>query len=465
MDIIGIVLMRISEATTNLGSSGPLEVSWFFFKNGGWLVVLTILWPYFLEIWLNSRQDKYARTVKWSYLAIDVPKDNEQSPKAVEQIFNQIWGYKSGANFVEKWWDGVFLQSISLELVSIGGYIQYIIRTPSIFKDLVESAVYAQYPEADITEIEDYTKDITPDNFREKGYKMWGTQFELTNKEFYPIRTYVFFEHSIAQKIIDPLSAMLEMMSKLGRDEQLWFQIVIKAEDDKWRNKAMDLVKDLTGQEVKKKKGGLDVFLEKIYQTFGFMFPGFKPEELKKSDFPSKVLYMSKGELENVNAIEIKASKTAFRTKMRMIYFGKKDSFSKPRGVSPFVGALKQYAAANLNGFKPAKLMTTKVDYWRVEQRTYKKQRKILNQYKSRSLYAGVNPDGYILNVEELASLYHFPSLEVKTSSIKTAQSKKAPAPMNVELDWEDKIIEEKVEHQSVKHESIKESPPSNLPI
>ena len=69
--------------------------------------------------------------------SIDVPKDNEQSPKAVEQIFNQIWGYKSGANFVEKWWKGMFLPTMSLELVSIGGYIQYIIRAPSIFKDLV----------------------------------------------------------------------------------------------------------------------------------------------------------------------------------------------------------------------------------------------------------------------------------------------------------------------------------------
>jgi len=463
MNIIDSILIKILE----LGENGPLGVFWFFFKNGGWLVMLIVLWPYFLEIWLNSRQDKYAKTIKWSYLAIDVPKDNEQSPKAVEQIFNQIWGYKSGANFVEKWWKGIFLPTMSLELVSIGGYIQYIIRTPSIFKDLVESAVYAQYPEADIAEIEDYTKDITSDNFKEKGYKLWGTQFEMTNKDYYPIRTYQFFEHSIAQKIIDPMSAMLEMLSKLGRNEQLWFQIVIRPEDDKWREKALEVVKELIGKEVKKKKSNLDLFLDKIYQTFGFMFPGYKSEEVKKSDLPSLVWYMSKGELETVNAIEIKATKTVFRTKIRMIYMGKGDSFSKPRGVSPFVGALKQYAAANLNGFKPSKKMTTKVDYWLVEQRTYKRQQKILKQYKSRSMYSGVNPTGYILNVEELASLYHFPSIEVKTASIKTAQSKKAPAPMNVELDWEENIQDNNNNNNNkINNKAIKrEAPPANLPV
>ncbi|MBU1065080.1 hypothetical protein KKC74_09800, partial [bacterium] len=382
MDIFSFINLR---PLLELGEHNIFYIFWFFFKYGGWVFLLYATWHELIkELWLDWRFSKYAATVKWVYLAIDVPKENEQSPKAVEQIFNQIWGYKSGANMYEKWWKGMFLQSMSLEIVSIEGYVQYIIRTPKIFKDLIESAFYAQYPEADITPIEDYTEEFTPDNFREKGYKMWGTQFELVNSEYYPIRTYPLFEHSISQKIIDPLSAMIEMMSNLGRGEMLWYQIVIRATDDTWKKDSDELVKNLIGTEVQKSKPWFDRMLEKVYVTFGFMFPGFKPDKPKESEFPSKVLYMSKGELETAHAIEVKSSKTGFKTKMRMLYFGKKEVFSKPRRVSPFVGALRQYAANNLNGFKPAGKMTTKADYLRAEQRTYKKQRKILKQYKSR---------------------------------------------------------------------------------
>jgi len=208
--------------------------------------------------------------------------------------------------------------------------------------------------------------------------------------------------------------------------------------------------------------------MEKVYITFGFMFPGFKPANGKDSEFPSNVLHMSKGDLETVHAIEVKSSKTGFKTKMRMIYMGKTGVFSKPRGVSPFVGALRQYAANNLNGFKPAKKMTTKSDYLRAEQRTYKKQRKILKQYKSRSIYAGTKSDGYLLNVEELASLYHFPSIEVSTTSVRTADSKKAPAPMSIPIpeELEDNIEPEKeTKDENTKRESIKVGPPTNLPM
>jgi hypothetical protein len=465
MDIFSFISLR---PILELGEHNIFYIFWFFFKYGGWVFVLYITWNELIkEVWLNWRQDKYAATVKWIYLAIDVPRDNEQSPKAVEQIFNQIWGYKSGANMYEKWWKGIFLQSISLEIVSIEGYVQYIIRAPKIFKDLIESAVYAQYPEADISEIEDYTEEYTPDNFVEKGYKMWGTQFELVNSEFYPIKTYPLFEHSITQKIVDPLSAMIEMMSNLGKGEMLWYQIIIRATDDKWRDDAMEEVKELTGQDVEKKHSKLDKILEKIYITFGFMFPGHKTGEEKKSELPSKVWYMTKGDLETVNAIEIKSSKTGFKTKMRMLYFGKKDVFSKPRGVSPFVGALRQYAANNLNGFKPSGQMTTKADYLRADQRVYKKQKKILKQYKSRSIYAGTQSDGYLLNVEELASLYHFPSIEVSTTAVRTADSKKAPAPMSVPIPDElEEVLEPEVKENNKKNkESIKVGPPGNLPM
>ena len=459
-------ITNFTNTLLEVGSKGTPYALWFIFKSGGWIFVAWAIFIGLKDVWLDWRQALWIAKQKFVFLAVDVPKDNEQSFKAVEQIFNQVWGSLGGANLVEKWWQGRHQMSFSFELVSKEGYIQYIIRTPKIFRDLVEASIFAQYPEADITEIEDYTAEFTPESFKDKGYELFGAQFEMINKEFYPIRTYPMFEHSIAQKVIDPLSAMLEMMAKMGKGEQLWYQIIIKpVADDSWKDKAEELVKDLIGVKQKKKKNKFDVFLDKVFETLNFMFPSYKPEKQEEQDYPSNVLYMSKGELETVHAIEIKASKTAFKTKMRMIYLARKDIFSKPKGVSPFVGALKQYAMVNSNGFKPAKKTVTKVDYVRVEQRTFKRQRKILNAFKNRSLYAGVNPDGYLLNVEELASLYHFPSIEVGTASVKTAVSKKAPPPINVPEEDLEEIVEEENKLTETKVTSTRVAPPTNLPV
>ncbi|MDD5289762.1 MAG: hypothetical protein PHT40_01000 [Patescibacteria group bacterium] len=468
----------------NLGNKDPLSLMWFFFVNGGWIFfVWVIIWGLH-QFWLKARSLKYVKSLKWVCLAIDVPKNNEQSPKAVEQIFNQISGYLSGLNWWEKWWKGMFVPAFSFEIVSIGGYVQFVIRVTKNFRDLLEAAVYAQYPDAEISEIEDYTADFTPDNFKEKGWNLWGTQFEMTADELFPIRTYPLFEHMIAQKIIDPLSAMLEMMAKIGPNEQLWFQIVARPTNDDWKKDATKMVKKLIGVKSKEKQEGIDAHvdktLDKLYTTFGFMFPLHQPEKEEENKFPSNMLYMSKGEIETANSIEIKSTKPGYKTKMRMIYWGKGDDFSRPRGVSPFVGALKQFSW--MNGFKPVSKISTKVDFDFTGKKTYKRQRKILNWYKFRSLPGGAKEDGYLLNTEELASLYHFPTIEVFTTAIKSSQSRKVAAPMGVpwELPTEEgeekkqvgphvlASSEEKEETKEEKEEkthSVKVAPPTNLPM
>jgi len=283
------------------------------------------------------------------------------------------------------------------------------------------------------------------------------------------------------------MSAILEMMAKIGPNEQLWFQIVARPTNDDWKEEATKMVKKLIGVKEKGKKEGLDAHLDstldKLYSTFGFMFPLHKPEkEEDKNQFPSNILYMSKGEVETANSIEIKAGKPGYKTKMRLIYLGQGDDFSKPRGVSPFVGALRQFSL-NLNGFRPVKKLTTKVDFDFTGKKVYKRQRKILNWYKFRSLTGGVKEDGYLLNTEELASLYHFPTIEVFTTAVKSSQSRKVAAPMSVpfELPMEEGEIKKQVgphvlssseekeepkeEKSNKKTSSVKAAPPGNLPV
>ena len=203
----------------------------------------------------------------------------------------------------------------------------------------------------------------------------------------------------------------------------------------------------------------------------------------EKKDEPFRMMNLTPQEKEIIELLQNKASKTGFKTKIRYIYLAKKDRFSKPKGVSGLTGALRQFILLQSNGFKPA--LTTKTEFFRVEQRATKKQKKLLMDYKSRSQNAGVKGDGFILNTEELASVYHFPFKYTVTPSIRKAESRRGEAPLALptEDDYGEDIIENEdvkelvVEQTESKQKSISNSeveilgkekkvaPPENLPM
>lgn len=455
-------------SNAGLNASNPAGVLWWLFTHGGFIFVIWVILKGLSEIWLDWRNNVFASNLKWTYLAIDVPKDNEQSPKAVEQIFNQVWGAAKAPNFQEKWWKGYFQPNFSFELVSVEGYIQYIIRTPTMFCDLVEAAVYAQYPEAQIAEIEDYTKDFTPDNFRGKDYDFWGGQIGLVNDEVYPIRTYPLFEHSIAQVIVDPMAAMLEIFSRLGKGEQGWLQINIIPVSDKWKEKSDNEVKKLLGKKVETKKTAIDKALDvpsaaatKMGDIVFGPIGALKEEEKEE---PWRMLAMSPGERAQVEGVERKSEKIGFKTKIRYIYWGQRGSFSKTRGVSGVIGALRQFSLLNSNGFAPVAGTTTKsnnmIDKLR-DSRIYKIQRRILKNYKLRSQTGGKKEQGDILNVEELASIYHFPFITTVTPTLKRAEAKRAEAPFTLPIEE----AGSKEKSAVVEDKGMKAGPPENLPV
>lgn len=455
----------------NLGldPSSPVSVLWFVFKWGGFIFVFWAIFIGLREVWLNWRQSIFASKLEQVFLAIDVPKENDQSFKAVEQIFNNLWGAIKSPDFIEKYWKGYFQPNFSLELVSIEGYIQYIIRTPKLFWDLVEAAVYAQYPDAQITPIEDYTQGIDSASYQTKNYDLWGAQFTLVNEEVYPIKTYPLFEHPISQVVVDPIAAVLELFSRMHKGEQAWLQIVIKPISDAWKEKSQAKIKDLIGAPAEKLKLGLvDKTLDfpsKWVSQLGdkLFFPvGSIEKKEEKMEIPSKMLYLSPGERGLVEAIDRKSDKPGFRCKIRYIYLVKNTKLVKTKGVSGFVGVLKQYALLNSNGFKLVKGISTKAEWWQRKKVLYKKQKKILDNYKSRSSWAGGDEQGFILNTEELASIYHFPLSNVVAPTVKTVQAKRGEAPMSLPVEREEIIEKNSFETQNV---AKTVAPPDNLPI
>lgn len=389
-------------------------------------------------IWLIVKRKKVEEEIKWVLLSISVPETCQKNPKSMEQVFAGFYGTRYKPNFYEKYLMGKQPFTMSLELIGIGGHVRFLIRCPIFFRDLVESHIYAQYPEAEITEVEDDYVQFIPDKYPNDAYDIFGAEFVLTKEDAYPIRTYPKFADAISREgFVDPVSSMTETLTKLTADEQVWLQIVIQPVlDNAWIEEGKRLVAKLIG---KKMEPYTDWFQKTFVKGWHSVLGGAetilgipRPEsEAEESHWLSEMQFLSPGEREIVEAVEQNISKVAFKTKLRVIYVAKKDSYAVARGWAPTVGALTQFNTENLNGFKSHKKYRTKVEYFK-RWREPRRKRRIMKYYKKRALNRGAKP--FVFNIEELATIYHFPYVTVQAPTIRWTGAKKAEPPSDLPI-------------------------------
>ena len=444
MDITKITIdLKPILALTNL----PFFI--FIFRliiNGGWVIFAFIIFWAINEI-INYRNEIIKeKNTQYVILAIDVPKDNPHGPEVTERIFAHLSTAGSVSGFKRD--VSIFTQPrFSFEIISIGGRIQFLVRTQKEYQNLVEAAFYAEYPNAEIYEVEDYTKN-GPEKFPNQEYDLWGAEIVLYNNESYPIRTYPAFEHSLSGEFKDPISNFLEVLSKLLEGEQVWIQILITFGGTAWKKRGEKLVNELIGVKKEEKGGGgIGSFFTSLISSvvgglanflyeaiFGETVSGGETKELKKEAPPSLISFLSPGEKEVVTAIQRKISKIGFRTKIRIIYLAKKDLYDVHRAIPGVLGAFNQFNTLDMNGFKPDDYVKTVPPSFSLcpQKDLVKKKNSILKAYRERSFRCGTN--GYILNIEELATIYHFPVATVESPLIKKTGSKKAEPPLTLPI-------------------------------
>jgi len=232
----------------------PYAGMWFLFVHGGWIIILILIFWGAKEVWMDHIIGKALMSKEWILLAIDVPRLTEQTPRAVENIFAYFAGIHSpAANKVESYITGHKQGTVSCEIISIEGRVQFLIHLERKFRDLAEAAMYSQYPDAEIVEVEDYALTI-PSRYPDKEWDLFGTEMIPVRDDVFPIRTYPEFEDKVSGEFKDPLSVMLESMSRLGPGEQFWYQIVLTPDAQvAFPKKAGNWVKKFTGQVVVEK--------------------------------------------------------------------------------------------------------------------------------------------------------------------------------------------------------------------
>ncbi|MEK7108371.1 MAG: hypothetical protein AAB898_01745 [Patescibacteria group bacterium] len=398
---------------------------------GALMVLSMFVWGAIMVL-LDRRQGKFLSEQKWVVLAIDVP-ENEQSPKAVENIFAVVKGTKSVITAKEKWIYGKLLLATSFEIVSIDGYIQFFIRTNAKFRDHLEAAVYAQYPDAEITEVDDYAQGL-PDTFPNDTHELFGGEIILKHPDYFPLRTYPDFEHVMSkdQRLKDPLTQLFELMSKLKPGEQFWFHILVHPEDaDKKIKEGQEYILKTHGKPlptaapgVLAKAAGTVTWLPKaMVAQLGAGLLGSEEGEGERPSF----FVPTATEKVRLEAVSEKLGKPGFNCKIRWAYMARHEIYNKGGRNTLWKGYIAQYTHPELNEFKYDADTMPRDDYTWLIWEYRRKQRELMAALKGRSWGRGSTPHYYC--VEELATLWHFPTIDTKAPMIKKTEAKRAEAP------------------------------------
>lgn len=398
-----------------------IKATWWFFTP---LFLLYIL----KDSWLYWRLIRYWNTLEFVLLEIRLPPDVLKTPKAMEYVFVGLHGAWDELKWRDIWIKGEILPWFSLEIAGTGGEVHFYIHTQKKFRDFAEAQIYAQYPEAEIVEVEDYTKKV-PSNLPNKNWDVWGTDLTLIKPNPYPLRTYVDFEEMVEERRLDSMASLAETLNKLRRGEHIWVQVIITPTNqlDELKKEGDKVIAKLMGRKVEEKKSIADSFVESFSGSLKEMV-GIPPGEEKKEDpFASTEFRLTPGEREVLKKIDEKTAKVSFHTMIRFIYIGRKEVFSRAN-IGALFGFFRQFNTYNTNAFKPnSKTLRKRSFIYFRKLRAHFRMLRQVQWYKWRTTLPGGISDYFILNVEELATIFHLPGLIVKAPMMPRVESRKVP--------------------------------------
>jgi len=405
-----------------------LQTVLWFLAGYWWIFLPVLLFFGLMTAFETYTKMKYIKSIKWTLVNLKIPQDPGKSPKATEQIFAALHGtLPPPIIWRNKFFKGTMVNWISLEIVGIGGETHFYVRMPEQFKKLVQSQIYAHYPDAEISEVADDYVNLLPASLPNDAYDLFGSEIILSKEDFYPIRTYPEFEEKSSGpdyvKRIDPLASLAEVLSSLEAGELPGVQLIIRPTGDGWVKKGQSEMDKLQG---KKSKAGESMLSNLVFEI-DKIIPGHV--EVEKSEKKPEQTQLTSGKQEAIKAAERKMSKLGYECGIRFMYSGPKENFHRAH-ISGVVGVFKQYALQTINSFKLNGPTITAGKWPFKKQKEYNKKIFFLNKYKNRSLPA----KAFILNIEELATIYHLPDIGVKSPLLPRVEAKKGEPPVGLPI-------------------------------
>jgi hypothetical protein len=381
-----------------------------------WVINLLLQWYIWLPAvlilayltWRNNQVIEAVKSVESVLLVLEIPKANDKSELAAEQLFASLHGILRDKEELKQT-KGI-QEHLSFEIASVNGQIRFYAWVPKTLQSFVEGQIYSQYPTVQIHEAdEDYVA-------HERQHSVvYTSEVTLSTSEFLPIKTFQSFE-------VDPLAGITGTLAKLeSTGEELWVQVLVRPIPDTWQKQSDNWIKSV-------KNGNPFGFLSGEGMNFkwvGMLLEAlWKPPEQGKGGAPAPKELSDRDKTRLAEA-EKKATKLGYQVKIRLAYLGESQANAKLR-MQAIVGTFKQFNSTNLNGF-------------RMSGGSFKKED--LVNYRSRLFM----DRGFILNLEEVASVFHLPHTNVETPNIVWASNKTAEPPAKLPLITGNEAIDENI--------------------
>ncbi len=368
-----------------------------------WYVWMPLVGVLAYLTWRNHKKAEVLENTEGDLLVLEIPKTNDNKELAAEQMFASLHGILRDREELKA--NAGIQEHLSFEFASVNGQIRFYVWVPKNLRSFVESQIYSQYPTVQIREAdEDYVA-------HERQHSVvYTSDIILTEKDVLPIKTFQSFE-------VDPLAGITGTLAKLETTgAEVWVQILVRPIADEWHKNTEKWVKGVKGGKNSSSNlavGWIAELLEALWKP---------PEGDGKTTIAKE---LSDRDRTRITEAETKATKLGYEVKIRIAYLGESEVVARQQ-MQAIVGTFKQFNSTNLNGFKASGGSFSKES---------------LLPYRERQ-FSGAN---FVLNIEELASVYHLPHTSVETPNIVWASSKTAEPPAKLPIITGNPAIDENI--------------------
>ena len=321
-------------------------------------------------------------------------KEEKLTIAQMEQVFSNFLYLKKPRMFQSS-------PSVSFEIATqIGSSdISFYVAVPKYLESVFEKYVQGVYPNAVVDKVpQDYTI------FEPQGATA-GAYLKLSENPLFPISTYQTLEK-------DPLALLTNDLSKISPNEGAAIQIIIRPLSKfSLRKKGEQALKRMReGKSVKNAvafNAGLET-VKTIDEVFvrGPADRGKDAENMRKEQGMDQKAY---------DAIQSKIQKQPFETNIRIIASAQSEDRAEEI-LNHLISAFSQFSLSAINSLEPREVFKGQL-------------KKLIYDYSFRNFDPG---QANILNLEELASIYHFPTHYIETPYIKAAKSVSSPPPSDL---------------------------------
>ncbi|MEK7102480.1 MAG: type IV secretion system DNA-binding domain-containing protein, partial [Patescibacteria group bacterium] len=309
-----------------------------------------------------------------------------------ESFFAAVGGLKDQRGLLA--WLRGRTDHLSFEIVVQKKIISFYVAVSPAMAPYIQEQIHAQYPDAEIEEVDEYNI------FPRQGVAL-GAYLKLAQPHGYPIKTYKKMDS-------DPLSAITNPLSQVEETDSAAIQFTIRSAHKKWRRKGIAMAKSAArGEGLGEGKSAL-ASLGKEFSQAAF-------SSGNKDGQPDKPKQLTQQEQELVKNIEEKSGKAGMDVNARIVV-ASNDRLRAKRYLDNIVNAFSQY-----NLYQYGNTFSAEVP---------SKQPRLIRDF----IYRSFNEQrGFVLNTEEMASVFHFPIPEVtETPGINWLEARQAPPPVNL---------------------------------